>query len=135
MKELIRLFQSHDVQFLVAGAHALAYHARPKFTEDLDLFSQRSAENANRLRRALDEFGFGMTSDAEREFASNPRAMMVLGRKPNQVDLINFLDGVEFESAWRRRASGLLANIEVDFLGLADYIATKRAAGQRTWRT
>ncbi|MHB8636056.1 MAG: hypothetical protein ACYC96_06250 [Fimbriimonadaceae bacterium] len=73
----------------------LAFHARPRFTEDLDLFIRRTAQNARRVRAALDEFGFGLTDAAERELAVNPRGMLVLGNKPNQVDVLNFLDGLE----------------------------------------
>jgi hypothetical protein len=130
LKELIGLFQSHRVEFLVVGAHALAYHARPRFTEDLDLFLRRSKDNAARTRRALDEFGFGLTDRAESDLAELPRGMIVLGRKPNQVDLLNFLDGVTFEDAWERRCMGLLGDIEVGFLSLVDYVATKRATGR-----
>ena len=50
LKELIKLFQSHEVEFLVVGAHALAFHARPRFTEDLDLFLRRTDENIKRTR-------------------------------------------------------------------------------------
>ena len=130
LKELIGLFQSHRVEFLVVGAHALAFHARPRFTEDLDLFIRRSAENAHRVRTALDEFGFGLSDAAEAELATNPRGMIVLGRKPNQVDVLNFLDGVEFDQAWERRQQGNLGEVPVAYLSLVDYIATKRAAGR-----
>src|SRR5437764_7685219 len=97
LKELIGLFQSQGVEFLVVGAHALAFHARPRFTEDLDLFLRRTRENARRARKALDEFGFRLTDQAENKLAEDSRGMIVLGRKPNQVDLLNFLDGVDFE--------------------------------------
>src|SRR2546421_4222787 len=97
LKELIGSFQSQGVEFLVVGAHALAFHARPRFTEDLDLFLRRTAGNATRVRKALDAFGFSLTDEAEQRLATDPRGMIVLGRKPHQVDLLNFLDGVEFE--------------------------------------
>lgn len=130
LKELIRLFQSHGVEFLVVGAHALAFHARPRFTEDLDLLLRRTDENAARARLALDEFGFALTDEAEAKLAQDPRGLIVLGRKPNQVDLLNFLDGVEFESAWSRKVPGLLAESQVFYLSFEDYVATKRAAGR-----
>jgi len=130
LKELIGLFQSHHVDFMVVGAHALALYARPRFTEDLDPFIRRTAENARRVRLALNAFGFGLTDEAESDLAGNPRGMLVLGRKPNQVDVLNFLDGVDFDLAWNRKVRGSLGEISVDFLGLEDYIATKRAAGR-----
>ena len=43
---------------------------------------------------------------------------------------MNFLDGVEFDSAWQRKTLGRLVDLEVAFLSLDDYIATKRASGR-----
>lgn len=130
LKELIGSFQSHGVEFLVVGAHALAYHGRPRFTEDLDLFVRRNKQNAANIRLALDAFGIHLTDDAEAQLSDNPRGMMVLGHKPTQVDLLNFLDGVSFEDAWQRRVIGRMADIEIGFLSLPDYIATKMASGR-----
>ena len=53
LKELIVKLQSHDVEFLVVGAHTRAFHGRPRFTEDLDLFLRRSPENEVALISAL----------------------------------------------------------------------------------
>lgn len=50
LRELIELFRSHGVEFMVVGAHALAFHARPRFTEDLDLFVSQDIDDLNRLR-------------------------------------------------------------------------------------
>jgi len=130
LKELIRLFQSHRVEFIVVGAHALAFHAVPRFTEDLDLFVKRTEANVLRTSKALDEFGFRLTQEACDRFATDPRSMIVLGRKPNQVDLLNFLDGVDFETAWDRREIGVLAEVDVAYLSLEDYVLTKRASGR-----
>ena len=128
LRELIKSLLSHGVEFLVVGGHAVAFHGRPRFTEDLDLFLRRGTENARRVRLSLDEFGFGLTDEAERQLAESPRAMMTLGRK--QVDLINFLDGVDFDIAWQRRVDSRLGDLEVSFLSLEDLVATKRAAGR-----
>ena len=128
--ELIGLLKSHGVEFIVAGAHVLAHHGRPRFTEDLDFFVRRSPANVLLVRAALDEFGFGLTDDAEARLRDDTRGFIALGRKPNRVDLLNFLDGVEFQEAWTRRSPGRLAGIPVDFLSLEDYVATKRASGR-----
>jgi hypothetical protein len=112
------------------GAHALAFYAKPRFTEDLDLFVRRSHENAARVRSALEEFGFHLQDEAEAHLHQGHRAMIVLGRKPNQVDILNFLSGVDFDSAWNRRTSGLLGDIVVNYISLEDLAATKRAAAR-----
>ncbi len=41
--ELFELLRAHNVQFVVVGATALEIHARPRYTEDVDLWIGRSA--------------------------------------------------------------------------------------------
>jgi predicted nucleotidyltransferase len=130
LKELLELFQSQGVEFMVVGAHALAIHARPRFTEDLDLFVERSSENARRIFSSLASFGV-LADEAEMQrFANDPRAMIVLGAKPNQVEILNFLDGVEFEEAHSRAVQADLGGITAPIISRDDFIATKVASGR-----
>lgn len=130
LNELIGLLKSHDVEFIIVGAHVLAFYARPRFTEDLDIFVRRSRSNANRIRSALTDFGLDLSHEAELQLAEEPRGILILGNKPHQVDLLNFLDGVAFDEAWNRRVPAVLGSHEVGFLSLEDYVATKRATGR-----
>lgn len=129
LKELIGLLRKHNAEFLVVGAHALAFWAEVRQTVDLDLWIRQSHENVHRVRMALDEFGFQIGEQGEREFMK-PDQMLILGREPNRVDLLGFLHGCDFEKAWPRRAAGHLGGLEVEYLSLEDYIATKRTVAR-----
>jgi hypothetical protein len=52
-----------QVRFLIVGAHALAASGRPRATQDLDVLVEPTAENAERLGRALRAFGFPALAD------------------------------------------------------------------------
>lgn len=52
-EELLVSFSAANVRYLIGGAHALALHARPRATKDLDLFVDPTKVNAKRSRRAL----------------------------------------------------------------------------------
>ncbi len=125
LRELIALLRKHKAEFLVVGAHALAFWAEMRQTMDLDLWIRQSRENVHRVRMALDEFGFRIGDSGEAEFMKRDQ-MLVLGREPNQVDILAFLHGCDFESAWLRRVPGLLDGEPVDYLALEDFVATKR---------
>ena len=56
-RDLLSELNAADVEYLVVGAHALAYHAEPRYTKDLDIWVQASAENAPRVYSALAGFG------------------------------------------------------------------------------
>ena len=56
--EFCALLTAHHVEFVVIGAHALAFHGAPRFTGDLDLLVQPTQENGRRLLSAIAAFGF-----------------------------------------------------------------------------
>lgn len=127
--ELIDLFVLNGVEFLIVGAHALALHALPRQTLDLDLWVGRSGENARRIRTALEQFGFDIGDEGERQLTLDHN-MLQLGHPPNRVDILTFLDGCEFEVAWERRVPAELEGRKLSFLSLEDYVATKRSCGR-----
>lgn len=57
-KEFIALLNSRGVEYLIVGAHSLAFYARPRFTGDLDILLRPSPENAAKIVAVLNEFGF-----------------------------------------------------------------------------
>src|SRR5579862_2385896 len=126
-KELLEALLSHHVDFLVVGAHALALHARPRYTEDIDIFVRRSAENRRNLSLALNDFGVPVTEAAWDKLFGSEREMIVLGVEPNAVDIMNFLDGVTFEAAWESRITGRVVGVEAPVIGLDAYRKTKQA--------
>jgi hypothetical protein len=129
-KELLEALLSHHVEFVVVGAHALAFHARPRYTEDLDIFIRRSDENRVKIAAAMSAFGLPVADAAWDALFKSEREMIVLGIEPNAVDLMNFLDGVSFEEAWRSRVTGRVVGVEAPVLGIAEYRKTKIASGR-----
>lgn len=123
--ELIDLLKSKEVEFLVVGAHALAIYALPRQTQDIDFWIRRTPDNARRVRQSLDEFGFKIGDEGERQLTLDQN-MLQLGVPPNRVDILTFLDGCDFGQAWERRNKANLQGRELDFISLEDYIATKR---------
>ncbi|MCA1583412.1 MAG: nucleotidyl transferase AbiEii/AbiGii toxin family protein [Acidobacteria bacterium] len=53
VKEVLAAFEQEGVRYAIFGAAALNLHGLARFTEDLDLFIEPSAENVERLKRAL----------------------------------------------------------------------------------
>lgn len=45
-KELLVLFNTHHVEYMIVGGYALAYHGAPRYTGDLDLFVKPGLQNA-----------------------------------------------------------------------------------------
>jgi len=128
--ELLELLRTHHVEFLVVGSTALAVYARPRYTEDIDLWMQRSSENTARLAEALRDFGFQVSDEMLRPFWEDERQMITLGAKPQAIDILNFLGDDRFEDAWKRRSEASIGGIIVPVIGLEDFVRSKRIAGR-----
>ena len=128
-RDLLSELNAADVEYLVVGAHALAYHAEPRFTKDLDIWVQASAENAPRVYSALAGFGAPLQEVEIDDFA-RPGLVYQVGIEPVRVDILTSVSGVEFESAYARRVMASYGDVPVPFISLRDLIANKDAAAR-----
>jgi hypothetical protein len=115
------------VRFLLVGAHAMAVYGRPRFTGDLDVWVARSRTNADRLSRALADFGF---ADIDPEPFTEFNRILTLGREPVRIDIFTHIPGLVFDPAWRKRTRLRMGDIEVGVLAKGDLIKSKLAAGR-----
>ena len=128
-KEFLSALISENTRFLLIGAHALAFHVEARLTEDLDVFSEPSVENAGRLSRALQSFGFGGLATVEE--LAQPDKVFMLGRKPWRIDILTGIDGVTFDEAWASRMEADFHGIKLFVIGREALLKNKRAAGRK----
>ncbi len=128
LRELVELFNARGIEFIVIGAHALAFHALLRYTKDLDLFVRATKENAERISDVLAEL------EGVRRFSADdvlhPGHFIVIRVEPNRIDILTEIEAVSFDQAWANRVQGELDGIPVAFIGLQDYLANKRATGR-----
>jgi hypothetical protein len=58
-QRVIQSLNDNGVHYLVVGGYAVALHGYPRYTKDMDVWVEMSHENAVRIVKALDQFGFG----------------------------------------------------------------------------
>ena len=128
-RELLSLFNAEEVRYLIVGGFALAHYGRPRYTKDLDIWLDRSEENARRVFRALTKFGAPLENLSYRDF-SEADVVFQVGVEPLRIDLLTDITGVEFKEAWPRREGSAYGVVPVQVIGKDDYIANKRASGR-----
>jgi len=130
-EEFIAALNARGVRYLVVGAHAVAYHARPRATKDLDIFLDPTLENARRALAALRDFFGGADLGYGVEDLTDPRWIVQLGIAPVRIDLLSRLTGCSsFEKAWTNRVEAHFGPAKANYLGLDDLIRAKEAAGR-----
>jgi hypothetical protein len=129
-RELLELFNRHAVEYVVVGAHALAFHGVPRYTGDLDIFIRPTAENAAKVMRALRDFGFGSVGLSEEEFRL-PDRVVQLGYPPVRIDLLTAISGVSWEEVSSNMAGGDYGDVPVHYLGREELVKNKRVIGRK----
>ena len=115
-------------RFLIVGAHALAAHGLPRATGDMDVWIERSPDNAARVLRALAEFGAPIDDLGVKEKdLQAPDVVIQIGLAPRRIDLLTDVSGLKFKDAWASRATYQIDSLSVPFLSRDDLVRNKRA--------
>lgn len=130
-EEFIAACNAHGVRYLIVGAHALAHHARPRATKDLDLLIDPTPANARRVLSAMRDFFGGADLGYDVADLIEPGWHLQLGVAPVRIDLLTSLMGCpQFATLWRQRVRARFAGEPANFLSLPHLIQAKQAAGR-----
>jgi hypothetical protein len=125
-EELLASLNARKVRYLIGGAHALALHARPRATKDLDLFVAPTRANAARFIKALaDFFGGSPPSYVTVQTLLDPKLIVQLGVAPVRVDVLSHFGTLTFAEAWRTRVDAKFGPVNAHYLGREQLIAEK----------
>jgi hypothetical protein len=128
MLEFVGYLNDHQVGYLVVGGYALGFHGHPRFTKDLDIWIERTPENAQKLAQAMLAFGVRLSPKEIEAFVSG--GPIRIGRPPNLIDVIGHPDGVTFAECYAVRETTSFEGLKIDFISRSDFIRNKRASGR-----
>lgn len=131
-KELLSVFNTNQVKYLVVGAYAVAIHAQPRATKDLDILVKADPENAKAIFESLAQFGAPLESIVVADFAE-PGPFFRMGHAPVGVDVLTLIPGVDFEAAWLHRVEVVIdakLGLKAFFISAEDLVTAKLAAGR-----
>lgn len=128
-RDLFAEFNTHGVEYLVVGAHALAVHGHVRATKDLDVWVRPETENARRVLQALASFG-APTQDLTEADLTRAGLILQIGVPPLRIDILTSIDGVQFEEAWLARVQTKFADEPVAVLAREHLIKNKRCSGR-----
>jgi hypothetical protein len=124
-EEFLSLLNKHNVKYCIIGAFAVAFYAKPRYTKDIDILVEPSNDNAQKVMKALGEFGFGKIAVSIEDLMQEGNILQ-LGYEPLRIDLLNKLEGFQFQDIWRNRVTGVYGSEKVNIIGLDDLIRNKK---------
>jgi hypothetical protein len=119
-EDLLHLLHKHRVRYLIIGGLAFIYHAKPRYTKDMDLWIDASEDNVKRANIALAEFGSPslLNPDADEE-------ILQLGVAPDRIDLLRAIKGAKFATAWKNRIRGKYGKSNANWIDLNSLLRIK----------
>jgi hypothetical protein len=127
--EFLRLLSEHEVRYLLVGGYAVGYHGYVRATADMDVWTPRERENAERLVAALREFGFG-TSELTPELFLLEGRVVRMGVPPIRIEILTSISGVEFDECYADRIVEEWDDARVNIISLPKLKENKRASGR-----
>ena len=103
--------------------------AIPAIRRGLDVWIERTPQNAIRLVKALEQFGFGSLGLKE-EYFLGPDRILQLGHPPSRIDLLTDPTGVDFAGCHGSRLELEMEGVTVAFIGLEGLRRNKKATGR-----
>ncbi len=129
LKELLLAFNEQGVRYVIVGGYAFGVHAEPRATKDLDIFISADEENSKAVFRALAEYGAPLSGLSPQDFTDG--SAFQIGLPPARVDLLQQIDGVTFDEAWKNRIQGVIeGEIPAAVISRDDLIRNKVASGR-----
>jgi hypothetical protein len=119
-EDLLELLERFEVRYLIIGGLAFIFHAKPRFTKDMDLWIGPDPDNLARANQALAAFGSPYLLEA-----GGVGEVLQLGVAPNRIDLLQDPDGMDFDEAWSRRVEGRYGRAKASWIDLDSLIAIK----------
>ena len=127
--EFVGSLIANEVEFLIVGAYALAFHGAPRYTGYIDILIQPTIQNAQRTLAAIAAFGFPVGALTANDLVDS-RRMLEMGVEPVQIHIMSSISGVDWEDAWAGRVTGACGRHQASFIGRDQFLRNKRAAGR-----
>ena len=128
-KEFIQLLNVHKVEYLIVGGYAVAIHGFPRTTGDIDFWVKPTNENAERIVKALMEFGFGSLDINIDDFIKND-SVVQLGFPPNRIDIMTSVSGLTFDECLKNKKEVEFEGEKINFISLHHLRINKKSTGR-----
>ena len=128
-EDFVELLNKHNVDYMIVGGYALAFHGKPRHTGDLDIWINIAEDNARKMVLVIAEFGMASLGMEKDDFLQKG-GITQIGYPPLRIDILNEIDGVSFKEAYLNKLVIDVEGLPVNYIGLDDLIMNKVVIGR-----
>ena len=117
---MLSLLNKHSARYLIVGGLAFIYHAKPRYTKDIDIWVDPAPENVGLVNKALVEFGspYLLTPNRVEE-------ILQIVVEPDRIDILQNLGAVSLATAWKNRITDDYGDTTTYWISIDDLIRVK----------
>ena len=128
--DFVELLNKHEVEHMVVGGYALAFHGEPRMTGDMDIWIDRAETNATKMVDVMNEFGMASLGFSKEDFLKEGIINQV-GYPPLRIDIMNEIDGVTYRQAIADKQTFKAGKLLIFYIGRNDFIKNKEATARK----
>jgi len=121
-EDFLSLMNKYEVKYLIIGGLAFIFHAKPRYTKDMDVWIGPEAENINKANSALMEFGSPYTISLPVKI----NEILQLGVAPDRIDILLDVPGVVFQKAWNKKIVSAYGRADANWMDIDSLIRAKQ---------
>jgi predicted nucleotidyltransferase len=128
-RDFLKLCNQKRVRYLLIGGYAVGRYGYTRATGDMDVWIERTTDNAVRMVAVLKAFGFDVPALSV-ELLMEEGKIVRMGVPPLRLEILNDISGVRFDECFRSRKRTMMDGIQVDVISLAHLKINKAASGR-----
>lgn len=128
-REFIDSLNANKVKYILLDGVAVIYYGYPRLTEDIDFWIKPDEDNIDKFFNALKDFGFEFDNLSKEEMIKEDQILQ-LGFKPNRIDIITSVEGLNFDECYERKIIATIDNLNINMISKEDLIKNKMSIGR-----
>lgn len=119
-EDILFFLEKHRVRYLIIGGMAFIFHAKPRYTKDIDFWIDPHPDNVEKANTALAEFGspYLLTLNENQE-------ILQIGVAPDRMDFLRQVIGARFETAWKNRVRAKYGRVDANWIDIDSLVRIK----------
>jgi predicted nucleotidyltransferase len=128
-EDFIQFLNQYEVDYMIVGGYAMAFHGSPRYTGDLDIWIDISESNAEKMLLVIQAFGFSSLGFKKEDFLKE-NLINQIGYPPLRIDILTNIDGIDFKEAYTQKQVIEIEDLKANYIGLRDLIQNKKTSGR-----
>ena len=128
-EDFIQFLNQYEVDYMIVGGYAMAFHGSPRYTGDLDIWIDISESNAEKILLVIQAFGFSSLGFKKEDFLKE-NLINQIGYPPLRIDILTNIDGIDFKEAYTQKQVIEIEDLKANYIGLRDLIQNKKTSGR-----